>query len=149
MLRLTQRHRQLSSAPISPPFYKTWWFITAVVILGFIGIMSYIKVREQNLIREKRILEEKVVERTAEVVQKSLEIEQKNKDITDSIRYAKRIQTAVLPPEIPFENTFVFYRPKDIVSGDFYWLETVGNKEMIARRLHRSWCSGCILVNSW
>jgi len=120
------------SFTISPPFYKTWWFIAAMVILGFIGIMSYIKVREQNLIKEKRILEEKVVERTAEVVQKSLEIEQKNKDITDSIRYAKRIQTAVLPPEIPFENTFVFYRPKDIVSGDFYWLEIVGNKEMIA-----------------
>lgn len=120
------------SFTISPPFYKTWWFITAVIILGFIGIISYIKVRERNLIKEKRILEEKVAERTAEVVQKSIEIEKKNKDITDSIRYAKRIQTAVLPPEIPFENTFVFYRPKDIVSGDFYWLETVGQKEMIA-----------------
>ncbi|OFX21574.1 MAG: hypothetical protein A2041_01310 [Bacteroidetes bacterium GWA2_31_9b] len=117
---------------ISPPFYKSWWFISAIIILGSIGIISYIKVREKNLIKEKRILEEKVAERTAEVVQKSIEIEKKNKDITDSIKYAKRIQTAVLPPEIPFENTFVLYRPKDIVSGDFYWLETVGNKEMIA-----------------
>jgi serine phosphatase RsbU (regulator of sigma subunit) len=117
---------------IKPPFYKTWWFILAAIAAGIIGIISYIKVREKNLIREKKILEEKVEERTAEVVQKSIEIEKKNKDITDSIRYAKRIQTAVLPPELPFEDTFIFFRPKDIVSGDFYWLETIDNKEMIA-----------------
>lgn len=117
---------------IRPPFYKTWWFILSLVALGVIAIISYIKVRERNLVKEKKILEDKVEERTAEVVQKSIELEKKNKDITDSIRYAKRIQTAVLPPEIPFENTFIFFRPKDIVSGDFYWLEKIGNKEMIA-----------------
>jgi serine phosphatase RsbU (regulator of sigma subunit) len=61
-----------------------------------------------------------------------MEIEKKNKDITDSIKYAKRIQTAVLPPDVPFEDTFIFFRPKDIVSGDFYWLEKIHNKEMIA-----------------
>lgn len=120
------------SFTIRPPFYKTWWFILSVIVLVVIAIMSYIKVREKNLIKEKKILEDKVEERTAEVVQKSLEIEKKNKDITDSIRYAKRIQTAVLPPEVPFADTFIFFRPKDIVSGDFYWIETVGNKEMIA-----------------
>ncbi len=117
---------------IKPPFYKTWWFILSAIALGIIGIVSYIKVREKNLIKEKKILEDKVEERTAEVVQKSIELEKKNKDITDSIRYAKRIQTAVLPPEIPFDDTFIFFRPKDIVSGDFYWIETIGNKEMIA-----------------
>lgn len=117
---------------IRPPFYKTWWFILSAIALGVIVIISYIQVRERNLIKEKKILEEKVEERTAEVVHKSIELEKKNKDITDSIRYAKRIQTAVLPPEIPFENTFIFFRPKDIVSGDFYWLETIDNKEMIA-----------------
>lgn len=120
------------SFTIKPPFYKTWWFILSVIIVGVIAIVAYIKVRERNLVKEKKILEEKVAERTAEVVQKSDELEKKNKDITDSIRYAKRIQTAVLPPEIPFENTFVFFRPKDIVSGDFYWLEHIGDKEMIA-----------------
>jgi len=120
------------SFTIRPPFYKTWWFILSVVIAGILVIISYIKVRERALIKEKKILEEKVAERTAEVVQKSNELEKKNKDIMDSIRYAKRIQTAVLPPEIPFDNTFVFFRPKDIVSGDFYWLEHIGDLEMIA-----------------
>lgn len=120
------------SFTIRPPFYQRWWFILSVITIAMLAIISYIKVREKNLIKEKKILEDKVEERTAEVVQKSLEIEKKNKDITDSIRYAKRIQTAVLPPEVPFDDTFIFFRPKDIVSGDFYWIETVDDKEMIA-----------------
>ncbi len=120
------------SFTINPPFYKTWWFITGMILLGLIGIYLFIKIRERNLIKEKKILEEKVAERTAEVVQKSEEIEQKNKDIMDSIKYAQRIQIAILPPEVPFEDTFVLFRPKDIVSGDFYWFETHGDKEMLA-----------------
>ncbi|MBI3511042.1 MAG: SpoIIE family protein phosphatase [Bacteroidetes bacterium] len=56
-------------------------------------------------------------------------IEQKNKDITDSINYAKRIQTAILPTEEEMQTVapdhFVFYRPKDIVSGDLYWASAV------------------------
>jgi len=54
------------------------------------------------------------------------EIEQKNTEITDSIRYALRIQQAVLPPEEAFAKFmpehFIFFRPRDIVSGDFYWM---------------------------
>ena len=52
---------------------------------------------------------------------------QKNQDITDSINYAKRIQTAILPPNQQiidsFKESFILYLPKDIVAGDFYWLE--------------------------
>jgi len=54
------------------------------------------------------------------------EIEEKNREITDSIRYALRIQEAVLPQEEVFQKFmpehFIFFRPKDIVSGDFYWM---------------------------
>lgn len=60
------------------------------------------------------------------------EIEYKNVAITDSIHYAKRIQMAILPSEKKvktlLKKSFVFYRPKDIVSGDFYWTEKVGSK---------------------
>jgi len=56
-------------------------------------------------------------------------IEQKNKDITDSINYAKRIQEAILPTEEEMKEVlddyFVYYRPKDIVSGDLYWANAV------------------------
>lgn len=117
---------------IRPPFYKTWWFIVTCILLGISGIIAYIKIREQNLIKEKRVLEEKVIERTAQVVAQKEELAQKNKDITDSIRYAKRIQIAILPPEIPFKDTFILFKPKDIVSGDFYWLDTIGDLEFLA-----------------
>ncbi len=117
---------------IKPPFYQTPWFIAICIILAGIGIISYIKIREKNLIREKKILEAKVVERTAEVVQKSMEIEEKNRDITASIRYAERIQRAMLPREDSFHETFVLYMPKDIVSGDFYWMYDNGDIQFIA-----------------
>ena len=117
---------------IRPPFYRTWWFILTALILLTGGIIGYIKIRERNLIREKLILERKVAERTAEVLEKSKELEKKNKDITDSIRYAKRIQNAILPPADLFPDTFVFFRPKDIVSGDFFWMNTLETKRFIA-----------------
>ena len=63
-------------------------------------------------------------------------IEEKQKEITDSITYAKRVQTAILPPESYWKNylpnSFVLYQPKDIVSGDFYWLENVNNLVLFA-----------------
>lgn len=117
---------------ILPPFYKTWWFILICIFAAAASIVSYIKVRESNLVREKQVLEEKVIERTAEVVAQKEELSQKNKDITDSIRYAKRIQFAILPSELPFGDTFILFKPKDIVSGDFYWLNVIGDLEFLA-----------------
>ena len=120
------------SFTIKPPFYKTFWFIALCVVAAILAIISYIKIRERNLVREKKILEAKVEERTAEVVQKSLEIEEKNRDITASIRYAERIQRAMLPRENFFNDTFVLYMPKDIVSGDFYWMYDNGVIQFMA-----------------
>lgn len=72
-------------------------------------------------------LERKVEERTFEISEQNKIISEKNKDITDSINYAKRIQEALLPREevkrLTPENFFVLYKPRDIVSGDFYWFE--------------------------
>jgi serine phosphatase RsbU (regulator of sigma subunit) len=71
-----------------------------------------------------------------ELSRKNAIIEEKNKDITDSIRYAKRIQAAILPPSPMvrscFPDHFILYRPKDIVSGDFYWVAGHAGKVMIA-----------------
>ncbi|MFI5202996.1 MAG: tetratricopeptide repeat protein [Flavobacteriales bacterium] len=62
-----------------------------------------------------------------ELSQKNHIIEEKNKEITDSINYAQRIQHAVLPPDgllqTIFNDSFILYLPKDIISGDFYWIE--------------------------
>jgi serine phosphatase RsbU (regulator of sigma subunit) len=64
------------------------------------------------------------------------EIILQKKEITDSINYAKRIQLAILPPDKMVQrllpNAFVLYKPKDVVSGDFYWMEEKNGKIMFA-----------------
>lgn len=132
------------SFEITPPFWQRWWFIGLCVVFLIVTIVVVIKFREKALVKEKHVLEEKVKERTAEVVQKSKEVEMKNKDIIDSINYAKRIQDAILPSEEEFsqalKNTFVLFNPKDIVSGDFYWMyntSIVTNEERVKQPLKK------------
>lgn len=120
------------SFKINAPWYRRWFSIFGFIIAGILIIALYIKNRERKLRLEKKILEEKVAERTYEISVKNEELAVKNKDITDSIRYAKRLQEAILPFAGHFENTFVFFKPKDIVSGDFYWFMTKNGKELIA-----------------
>lgn len=64
------------------------------------------------------------------------ELGEKNKEILDSINYAKRIQTAILPPQRIvkeyLQDSFILYKPKDIVAGDFYWLEQKDDKVLFA-----------------
>ena len=125
-------HPALYSFHIDRPFYQKWFFILGVAVLLISTIMFFIKIREQQLIREKEVLEEKVTERTVALSRANEELAIRNKDITDSIRYAKRIQFAILPPDIPFQDTYVYFRPKDIVSGDFYWSISHAGREFIA-----------------
>lgn len=60
----------------------------------------------------------------------------KNNEVEDSIKYAQRIQQAILPTvasiQAAFIDSFVFFKPKDIVSGDFYWFQQIGNKKYLA-----------------
>lgn len=103
---------------------------------------ALLKMRD-DLAENERFLEEKVRQRTAEVVKQKEEIDKQRSQIeeyfvqvTDSIKYAKKIQEAILPPEhyvkrlLP--DSFIFYRPKDIVSGDFYWLGEANGKVFFA-----------------
>ncbi len=117
---------------IGTPFWKTWWFILFVVLSATILISGGILLRLRQLEQARRILEQKVNEATAEIRKQKdqlqdafNEIEKKNKDITASINYAERIQRAFLPWDDTFKaglpESFVIYRPRDIVSGDFYW----------------------------
>ncbi|MBU0764133.1 MAG: SpoIIE family protein phosphatase [Bacteroidetes bacterium] len=121
---------------ITPPFWKTWWFYTIIGILAIIIIYAYMKYREAALRRDKIRLEKTVAERTAEVVKQKEIVEQKNKDITDSINYAKNIQNAILPRlemiKESYEQSFVLFKPRDIVSGDFYWFNRTGDYTFFA-----------------
>lgn len=112
------------SFTIDKPLWKKWWFILLCVVVILYGLYLFIKIRERNHRRLEEILKRTLDERTKEVVDQKELIEQKNKDITDSINYAKRIQEAILPqPDVLksiFPDSFILYMPRDIVSGDFY-----------------------------
>ena len=95
---------------------------------------ALLKMRE-GLAESERILEQKVIERTEEVVRQRHIVEEKHKEITDSINYAERIQRSFLATkELLDENLkdhFVFFKPKDIVSGDFYFAEKLTNNNFL------------------
>jgi serine phosphatase RsbU (regulator of sigma subunit) len=101
-------------------------FLTPFMLLIVI-IWQFLKARSEaeDHIRKQRL----------QLEINSRELEVKNKDVTDSINYAKRIQYAVLPQEetiyrsIPL--SFIFYKPKDIVSGDFFWFHEISRDEYI------------------
>jgi serine phosphatase RsbU (regulator of sigma subunit) len=105
-------------------------------ILALLFVVSVFAIilfkRYQFINKQKDIIEQKVKE-TEE--QKKI-VEQKQKEIIDSITYAKRLQNAILPPidaiEKNLSNSFVYYQPKDIVAGDFYWMEAVNDIVFIA-----------------
>ncbi|HWY38374.1 MAG TPA: two-component regulator propeller domain-containing protein, partial [Bacteroidia bacterium] len=117
---------------ISAPFWKKNWFYVLSPLLFFALVYFIINWRTRSLIkaqeRLKRLVEEKtlLLKEEKEVVEAvKLQLEEKNKDITDSINYAKRIQEAILPSQAAiyknFPEAFIYYKPKDIISGDFYW----------------------------
>ncbi len=121
---------------IRKPFWQQWWFIFVCILLALITIRFIILRREKILRDNQEKLQIALDERTKEVVEQKTLLEIKNKDITDSILYAKNIQNAMLPPKGVlnkfFSDAYVYYKPRDIVSGDFYWCEKFGNKVLVA-----------------
>ncbi len=117
---------------ILPPWYRTTsaYLIYAIGAVMMVYVITQLSTRRLKRAKEK--LEAIVISRTAEVVAEKEEVEKqkkivevKNKDITDSINYAQKIQQAILP--LPdefnkvFPQSFIYFQPRDIVSGDFYW----------------------------
>ncbi|MFZ5552065.1 MAG: two-component regulator propeller domain-containing protein [Bacteroidota bacterium] len=128
---------------ITPPFWQTAWFYILCAVVLLILLFIFIKWREKKLTSANRVLEEKVQQRTEKINQQNKvlnqqreELEHKHRDIMDSIKYAKRIQEAILPPrhivEQNIKEHFVLYKPKDIVSGDFYWTEEHNGMVLVA-----------------
>jgi ligand-binding sensor domain-containing protein/serine phosphatase RsbU (regulator of sigma subunit) len=116
---------------INKPFWKTWWFLSFSVIALVLAVYLIIIIREKKQKTFQAYLERLLDERTKEVREQKEEIELKNRDITDSINYAQRIQASILPSlrklQHVFTGSFVYYQPRDIVSGDFYWFEIIPN----------------------
>lgn len=108
---------------------KTIWFMIAIItVMGAVIIIVIFVIRQNK--QQKRILE-------LEVDRQTKEIKEKNRDIIDSINYAQRIQSALLPDieglkSNGIEGAYVFFKPRNIVSGDFYWAHNEGSRMMIA-----------------
>ena len=120
-----------------------------VIIFGFILVLLF-TVYILKAYRDKNKANSTLQEQKSEIEQKNSqlknandeitlakhEIEEKNHEILDSINYAKRIQSAILPPDSYWNqqlpDSFVLYLPKDIVAGDFYWMERVGDEVLFA-----------------
>ncbi len=127
---------------ILPPWYRTYLAYAVYVILFILFIVFVVKLNSKRLIEQNLKLEGIIKQRTA-TIEEQVELleEQKHelqiqkKEITDSINYAQRIQKSILPSleEInsTYHNIFIFFQPKDIVSGDFYWFHKVNQQEFL------------------
>lgn len=120
---------------IHPPFWQTNIAYFAYILFVVALIYLYIDYRTRNLKLSNQILREKHMA-AIEIARQKEELLSINKSFTDSITYAKRIQDALIPNEVEFRkwipDSFVLYMPKDIVSGDFYWVAKVDAKIFVA-----------------
>jgi serine phosphatase RsbU (regulator of sigma subunit) len=110
---------------LSPERAKVQGMINIIILFSFflITLTFFLFFKKDNFRYQKAIVEQKKL------------VQEKQKEIIDSINYAKRIQEALMPAPAYWDtylpDSFVFYKPKDIVAGDFYWMETVQNGELL------------------
>jgi serine phosphatase RsbU (regulator of sigma subunit) len=135
---------------IRPPWWETWWFRSLMGLVFVVSLFSFYRWRTAALRRDKEILEDTVEKRTHELAEKTIVaeanekdaisqrhlVEEKNKEILDSINYALRIQQAFLPDKkeiySSLPQSFILFKPKDIVSGDFYFFHKNEDAVVIA-----------------
>ncbi len=118
-------------------FYLSGAGIFALIVIFLLYRNNKQKQKDKEVILSQK--EEITVERDKAnenyliAEEKKIQLQERNKEILDSIKYAKRLQEAVLPPQKLVKewltNSFIIYKPKEIVSGDFYWMETTTIKD--------------------
>lgn len=114
---------------VHPPWYRTTLAYIGIFILFVLIVWGAVRISSIGL---KKI----IAQRTREIEEQKHIVEEKNREIIDSISYAERLQQAILPDQKTITeylpSNFILYKPKDIIAGDFYWLEVVGRKLMFA-----------------
>jgi ligand-binding sensor domain-containing protein/serine phosphatase RsbU (regulator of sigma subunit) len=117
------------------PFWNKSIAILLYILAGILVLFGITQLRTRKLRRSNRMLRKKEIS-AKEIERQRAVLARKNKSITDSINYARRIQHALLPSHESFRSllpdSFVLFIPKDIVSGDFYWINQHGNKIYVA-----------------
>ncbi|MBP7808427.1 MAG: SpoIIE family protein phosphatase [Bacteroidia bacterium] len=107
---------------MTAPLDSSYYFFNYILAVVFMCLIVYLYETSKEQFLEQ-------------IKSAKAELELRNKDVTDSINYAKRIQSAVLPHEETIYRTiplsFIYYKPKDIVSGDFFWFHEINKEEYI------------------
>ena len=116
------------------------WVIFFISIAAFFIFIAFMVIR--NNVKRKRAnilllkLNREILSQKKETEFQKAIVEEKNKDILDSIHYAKRLQDAILPTvkqiKEKLPESFILYKPKDVVAGDFYWMESVNDLTLFA-----------------
>lgn len=126
-IELLSKESALREADLEQERTKTWFLVfglLVVVALSVIVIINNRRTRKTNVVLESQ---------KQEIADKKKLVEEQHRDIVDSINYALRIQHAVMPSRVEMKNqfpeSFLIYKPRDIVSGDFWWItEKAGMK---------------------
>jgi len=120
---------------IESPWWIKWWSILSGIIIVAGTIIIIIREREKAHLKIQDYLEKELDARTSVVMKQKAEIELQNIEITDSINYAKRIQSSILPDisklKESFKDAFILFHPRDIVSGDFYWFDKTDEDKFV------------------
>ena len=123
---LKQEELAKSELQVKQQNMQIMFFIVAVLLLSVLSFFIFRSYKEKKQSAEIILSQKEEVERQRDLV------EEKSKEITDSIHYAKRIQQALLASDTFLKkhiaDYFIFYKPKDIVSGDFYWANVIDGK---------------------
>lgn len=117
------------------PFHRRKAFYGIFLIPAIMALLAVFEYRTKTLRRSNKALREKEISAREVLKQKNL-LSIRNKNIEDSLKYAQRIQAAMFTSESElkkiFPESFVIHKPKDIVSGDFFWVKKIGNKIFLA-----------------
>ncbi len=127
---------------VLPPFWKTNWFVGLSIFVILFSIYILYRLKLNQIRKQKEVLEIQVKERTYELSQKNKLLKEGNSTIIaqndyikSGIRYAQTIQQAILPEENIIKKTFegfIIFKPKDVVSGDFYWFTQTNKYSFLA-----------------
>jgi len=120
---------------VLPPWFRTWWAYLSYVLLVVLGIWSLIRIQTKKLKQRQVELKIEVKNAIQEISQQKEQVEEAHKEITDSINYAERIQCSFLATDEllndNLDDYFVLFKPKDVVSGDFYWADRLSNGDFV------------------
>jgi serine phosphatase RsbU (regulator of sigma subunit) len=114
-----------------------WYLYLIIGLVVVFAVFMYSRFRISQ--KQKEVIDgqrKEVEQKKQQIENQHHQLEETHQEISDSIKYAQRLQQAILPPSISLSQNlgegFVLFRPKDVVSGDFYWMQRVDNKVFFA-----------------